>query len=151
MASATTALKNAVLCPANNPKFTKPVAAATAPAVLVLRGRITEQSGRLGSRNLQGWGVICPLAGLPAMLGKFGAPGNAGRSLKDELWRLGQIDDTLQCLLEDCKMINFGRANGGKDRDHIQVGYFCNEGGVQTAAPLFDCGEMKRRGLRDRS
>src|SRR6267143_6042835 len=43
LASGTTASKKAWLWPRNRPEFTRPVAAATAPAVLVLRGLMTEQ------------------------------------------------------------------------------------------------------------
>jgi hypothetical protein len=54
VASAVTASKNAGLWPSNRPDFTNPVAAATAPAILLFRGLITEQRGKLGSMNVQG-------------------------------------------------------------------------------------------------
>lgn len=54
VASAVTAAKKAGLWPSNKPEFTNPVAAATAPAVLVFRGLITEQGGKLGSMKVQG-------------------------------------------------------------------------------------------------
>src|SRR5919106_4609079 len=57
-ARATTASKKAFDWPSNRPELTRPVAAATAPAFSMLRGRMTEQSGRSGRRNVQGSGKI---------------------------------------------------------------------------------------------
>jgi hypothetical protein len=51
-------LKNAELCPVNNPDPVRDARAATAPALLVDVGRITEQSGSLESMNWQGSGMI---------------------------------------------------------------------------------------------
>src|SRR3954471_5579094 len=52
VASAVTASKNAWLWPSNRPEFTKPVAAATAPAILLFRGLMVEQTGKLGSMKV---------------------------------------------------------------------------------------------------
>ena len=63
VASPTAASMNALLWPAKSPEPASPVAAATAPALAVLRGRMTEQTGKFTFRNVHGLGITAPRSG----------------------------------------------------------------------------------------
>ena len=58
-----TASKNAVDCPVKRPGIHETGRRATAPALAMLLGRMTEQSGKLASRNVHGCGRMRPASG----------------------------------------------------------------------------------------